>query len=88
MALLVQGVRSVLNRSACLIKNVAPRAVCVYSQQQRLHSRMTAAPSFNILLQVRFFSLSNSSLNDFKLIVICVCIKNRISEIFLQKHLR
>lgn len=55
MALLVQGVRSVLNRSACLIKNVAPRAVCVYSQQQRLHSRMTAAPSFNILLQVRFF---------------------------------
>lgn len=54
MALLVQGVRSVLNRSACLIKNVAPRAVCVYSQQ-RLHSRMTAAPSFNILLQVRFF---------------------------------
>lgn len=53
MALLVQGVRSVLNRSACLIKNVAPRAVCVYSQQ-RLHSRMTAAPSFNILLQVRF----------------------------------
>lgn len=54
MALLVQGVRSVLNRSACLIKNVAPRAVCVYSQQQRLHSQMTAAPSFNILLQVRF----------------------------------
>lgn len=55
MALLVQGVRSALNRSACLIKNIAPRAVCVYSQQQRLHSQMTAAPSFNILLQVRFF---------------------------------